>query len=107
MAGIQALDLVVEIDVVIAGVGEGGSAEQWRHLCDAGPKGRRLDETREAKHPCVAQVVPATRDQSLSRRTIQRFQGPAIEVESLSHGHTSLREFARPLPCYSQSSSSG
>ena len=98
VTGLKALDLVIEVDVVIPGMGEGSRVEERLDLLDGSPKGLGTDEARETEHAGVAQLAPAAGDQCLPACAVERVHRPAIEIENLLHERHSLGSFAGPLP---------
>ena len=100
--------LVVEVDVVIPGVGECGSVEDRCHLGDTGLEGVRSDErveTEEARRRAApldsARPVPGPAAPPRSS------QWPAVEVEDLSHESSRRIRKADHPRLQSQLSSSG
>ena len=81
----EAVDLVVEVDVVIPGVGKGGGVEDRCHLGDSGLESIGSDERVETEHPDVAKLLATACDQRLARRPAQVIEWPAVKVENLSH----------------------
>ena len=83
MTGLKALDLVIEVDVVIPGMGEGSRVEERLDLLDGSPKSLGTDEACETEHAGVPQLAPAAGNQRLPPRTFQCVERPAIEIENL------------------------
>ena len=86
--GLQALDVVVEVDVVIPGVSEGRGVDERLDLTGGGPQRLGPDQPIQAEHAGVAQRIPAAFDQRPAALAIERIHGPAIEVQNRSHDCT-------------------
>ena len=80
VAGLQVLEFVVEVDVVIAGVGEGSGIEKRLNLRGASLERLGPDQPVETEHTGIPQRGPAAGDQRLPGFIVERVHRPKIEV---------------------------